>query len=74
MLQESLATLSREKYFILAAGLAARLAEGLAVMGRFDEARETIKAMMDLCEARGDVFDIADHLRIRGEIALAEPS
>ena len=73
LLQENLEVLNRGNYFVLSVGLTARLAEGFAALGRFVEARETIEALMIECASRDDVFDIADLLRVRAEIAMATP-
>ena len=47
-LQDALATLYREKYVILGTGLAGGLADGLALMGQFKQARETIDTALNL--------------------------
>jgi predicted ATPase/DNA-binding winged helix-turn-helix (wHTH) protein len=67
LLRDSLATLAAERYELYAAELRGSLAQGLAMMGRLDQALFTIDGTIAQLERHGDLF-MPDLVRIRGEI------
>jgi predicted ATPase/DNA-binding winged helix-turn-helix (wHTH) protein len=73
-LQDSLATLERERYAIMMPPIWSYLARGLRMIGRFDEARETIEKALYQCTASGDLFAIPDMLRVKSEILACGPT
>ena len=73
ILRQVLATLYREKYVNLAAGLAGALAGGLASIGQHKRARETIDTALSLSTTRGDFLSIPDLWQVKGEIISQEP-
>jgi len=67
LLRSSLATLSAERYELYATELNGALAQGLAMMGRLDQALLTVDKVMAQLEPHGHLFMPELH-RIRGEI------
>jgi predicted ATPase len=67
LLHSSLATLSAERYRLYATELTGSLAQGLAMMGRLDQALLTIDKAIAQLERHGDLF-MPELLRIRGEV------
>ena len=67
LLRSSLATLSAERYELYATELNGALAQGLAMMGRLDQALLTIDKTIALLERQGELF-MPELQRIRGEI------
>jgi tetratricopeptide (TPR) repeat protein len=74
MLEKCLEELYKNKSLVQATGFLGRLAEGKAMLGHFDEARETIETAISFSDARGDFLQNADLLRIRAEIMLLRPN
>ncbi len=67
LLRSSLATLSAERYELYATELNGALAQGLAMMGRLDQALLTIDKTIAQLERHGELF-MPELQRIRGEI------
>ena len=67
LLQNSIATLSAEGYELYATELNGSLAQGLASMGRLDQALPTIDTTIAQLERHGELF-MPELQRIRGEI------
>ena len=67
LLRSSLATLSAERYELYATELNGSLAQGLAMMGRLDQALLTIDKTIAQLERHGELF-MPELQRIRGEV------
>jgi hypothetical protein len=67
LLRSSLATLSAERYELYASELNGSLAQGLAMMGRLDQALLTIDRTIARLERQGELF-LPELQRIRGEV------
>jgi predicted ATPase len=72
-LRDALETLHAARYELLTTAFMSALAEGLARAGDFDHALSTIEAGIAQVEANGDLFAIAELLRIKGDILAAAP-
>jgi predicted ATPase/DNA-binding winged helix-turn-helix (wHTH) protein len=73
LLRNALETLHTERHNILATVFASALAEGLRKTGQFDEALITINAAVARAASCGATFDMAELLRIKGQILAAMP-
>jgi predicted ATPase len=66
MIRSSLETLSGSRYYVMHTVFLSGLAEGLVMIGQFDEALATIDRA--IAQAGGPSFDMPEMLRIKGEI------
>jgi predicted ATPase/DNA-binding winged helix-turn-helix (wHTH) protein len=73
LLRDALQTLHAEQHTILATVFTGALAEGLSKSGRFDEALTTINAVVARAASSGASFDMAELLRIKGQILAVMP-
>ena len=73
LLRNALETLHAEKHTILATVFTSAVAEGLRKTGQFDEARITINGAVARAASCGATFDMAELLRIKGQILAAMP-
>jgi predicted ATPase/DNA-binding winged helix-turn-helix (wHTH) protein len=73
LLRNALETLHTERHNILATVFASALAEGLRKTGQFDEALTTINGAVARAASCGATFDMAELLRIKGQILAAMP-
>jgi predicted ATPase/DNA-binding winged helix-turn-helix (wHTH) protein len=73
LLRDALETLHAEQHNILATVFTSALAEGLWKTGQFDEALITINGAAARAASRGATFDMAELLRIKGQILAAMP-
>jgi predicted ATPase/DNA-binding winged helix-turn-helix (wHTH) protein len=73
LLRDALETLHAEQYNILATVFASALAEGLRRTGQFDEALITINGAVARAASCGATFDMAELLRVKGQILAAMP-
>jgi predicted ATPase/DNA-binding winged helix-turn-helix (wHTH) protein len=67
LLRSSLATLQAVRYELYTTGLNSALSEGLAMTGRLDQALQTIEDTVAAVERNGDLFNMPELLRLRGE-------
>jgi predicted ATPase len=68
LVRECLETLQENRHLILATVFASDLADGLAMVGKFDEALVTIDRAIAQVGDTGDSFDMPEMLRIKGNI------
>jgi predicted ATPase/DNA-binding winged helix-turn-helix (wHTH) protein len=73
LLRTGLESLRAEQHNILATVFASALAEGLRKTGQFDEALTTINGAVARAASCGATFDMAELLRIKGQILAAMP-
>jgi predicted ATPase len=73
LLRSALEELRAERHDILVTIFASTLAEGLRKTSQFDEALITINGAVAQAASRGATFDIAELLRIKGQILAAMP-
>jgi predicted ATPase len=73
LLRDSLAALQAVRYELLTATFSCALAEGLAIIGRFDDALQTIDETIALVERNGALLHMPELLRIRGHILMTAP-
>src|SRR5258705_8895015 len=73
LLRDALETLRAEQHNILATVFASALAEGLRKTGQFDEALVIINGAVARAASCGATFDMAELLRIKGQILAAMP-
>ena len=73
LLRDALETLRAEQHNILATVFTSALAEGLWKAGQFDEALITINGAVARAASCGATFDMAELLRIKGQILAAMP-
>jgi predicted ATPase/DNA-binding winged helix-turn-helix (wHTH) protein len=73
LLRDALEVLHAEQHNILATVFESALAEGLRKTGQFDEALITINGAIARAESCGGTFDMAELLRIKGQILAAMP-
>jgi predicted ATPase len=73
LLRDALETLRAEQHNILATVFTSALAEGLWKAGQFDEALITINGAVARAASCGETFDMAELLRIKGQILAAMP-
>lgn len=73
LLRDALETLRAEQHNILATVFESALAEGLRKIGEFDEALITINGAVARAASCGATFDMAELLRIKGQILSAMP-
>jgi len=71
LLRDALETLHAEQHNILATVFESALAEGLRKTGQFDEALITINGAIARAASCGATFDMAELLRIKGQILAA---
>jgi predicted ATPase/DNA-binding winged helix-turn-helix (wHTH) protein len=67
MLRDSIRDLRAERYELYTSGLTCRLAQGLAAMGRVDQALAMIDDAIARVAAHGSSFDMPELLRLRGD-------
>jgi predicted ATPase len=73
LLRSCLETLHADRYELMTTAFHSTLAEGLAMTGRLDQALVTINETIALVERNGDLFNMPELLRIKGEfLASAE--
>jgi predicted ATPase/DNA-binding winged helix-turn-helix (wHTH) protein len=73
LLRNALETLRAEQHNILVTVFASALAEGLRKTGQFDEALITINRAAARAASFGTTFDMAEPLRIKGQILATMP-
>jgi ATP/maltotriose-dependent transcriptional regulator MalT len=73
LLRDALEVLHTEQHNILATVFESALAEGLRKTGQFDEALITINGAIARAGSCGGTFDMAELLRIKGQILAAMP-
>jgi predicted ATPase/DNA-binding winged helix-turn-helix (wHTH) protein len=71
LLRDALETLHAEQHNILATVFTSAVAEGLGKTGQFDEALITINGALARATSCGVTFDMAELLRIKGQILAA---
>jgi predicted ATPase len=71
MLRRALETLHADRYELLTTAFNSTLAEGLARIGRMDEALATVDETIALVERSGDMFNLPELLRIKGEFLVS---
>ena len=67
LLRSSLESLHADRYELLTTAFNSTLAEGLAMTGHVEEALITIDETIDLVERNGDLFNMPELLRIKGD-------
>jgi predicted ATPase len=67
MLRDSIRRLRAERYELYTSGLTCGLAQGLAAMGRLDQALAMIDDAIARVAAHGSSFDMPELLRLRGD-------
>lgn len=67
MLRDSIRSLRAERYELYTSGLTCALAQGLATMGRLDQALAMIDESIARVAAHGSSFDMPELLRLRGD-------
>jgi predicted ATPase/DNA-binding winged helix-turn-helix (wHTH) protein len=72
-LRAALETLHGLRYELLTTAFSAVVAEGLAMMGRFDSAREAVDQAIAQVERNGDLFVMPELLRVKGTILVSAP-
>jgi predicted ATPase len=73
LLRSSLEALHAHRYELLTTAFNCTLVEGLAMMGRFDEAISTIDETITLVEQNGDLFMMPELLRMKGGVLASSP-
>jgi predicted ATPase len=73
LLGNALETLHAEQHNVLTTVFASAVAEGLRKTGQFDEALITINGAIAQAASCGVMFDMAELLRIKGQILVAMP-
>lgn len=68
MIQRSLADLQRHRYELLTTALRTAMAEGHRMLGAHDQAFEVIEGTFSVVERNGDLFNVPELLRIKGDI------
>jgi predicted ATPase/DNA-binding winged helix-turn-helix (wHTH) protein len=68
LVQSSLEELNRHRYALLTTALHSALAEGLSALGARDRALDTVGKALLLVERNGDMFNLPELLRIKGDI------
>ena len=72
-LRDALGKLHAIRYELLSTELTIALAQGLAAVGRFDEATTLIDATIRLAEANGELSYMPELFRVKGRLLLAMP-
>lgn len=67
-LQESLARLHSARYELLTTSFRMALTQGLALMGRHQEATDLVNSAIDRCKGNGELFAMPELLRIKADI------
>jgi predicted ATPase/DNA-binding winged helix-turn-helix (wHTH) protein len=73
LLRDALETLHAEQHNILVTVFTSALAEGLWKTGQFDEALVTINGAVARAASCGATFDMAELLRVKGQVLAAMP-
>jgi tetratricopeptide (TPR) repeat protein len=73
LLRNAIETLYAEQHNILATVFTTALAQGLQKTGQFDEALITINGALARAASFGSTYDMAEMLRIKGQILMAMP-
>jgi predicted ATPase/DNA-binding winged helix-turn-helix (wHTH) protein len=73
VLRAALETLHSLRYELLTTAFSAAIAEGQAMMGRFDGALEAIDETIALVERNGDLFMMPELLRVKATILISAP-
>jgi predicted ATPase/DNA-binding winged helix-turn-helix (wHTH) protein len=72
LLSDALDELQRRRYGLLMAELNSALAEGLAAIGRVDEALALVDQTIELVQRGGDLYRMPEILRIRGNLLVSK--
>jgi tetratricopeptide (TPR) repeat protein len=72
MLRRALEVLHADRYELLTTAFNSTLAEGFARLGRMDEALATVDETIALVERSGDMFNLPELLRIKGEFLVSK--
>jgi predicted ATPase len=70
-LRRSLKALRQDRYSMRTVIFSTSVAEGLRLLGRFDEALDTIEAEMQRAERFGDLVGMPEMLRVKGETLIS---
>jgi predicted ATPase len=73
LLRDALETLHAHRYELLTTAFNSALAEGLAIVGRSDQALAKIDETIALVERNGDLFTMPELQRIKGAILTTSP-
>jgi predicted ATPase/DNA-binding winged helix-turn-helix (wHTH) protein len=68
LLRAALPRLHADRYELYASGFAAELSQGLAALGQLSEALNVVNEAIARVMPEGDVFDMPELLRLRGEL------
>jgi tetratricopeptide (TPR) repeat protein len=71
LLRSCLETLHADRYELMTTAFHSALAEGLAMTRRLDQALVTIDGTIDLVERNGDLFNMPELLRIKGDFLVS---
>jgi tetratricopeptide (TPR) repeat protein len=71
MLRRSLEVLHADRYELLTTAFQSALAEGLAMTGQLDRALAQLDETIALVERNGDLFNMPELLRIKGDILMS---
>jgi predicted ATPase/DNA-binding winged helix-turn-helix (wHTH) protein len=71
LLRNSLETLHADRYELMTGAFNSALAEALASTGQLDQALTTIDLTVETVERNGDLFDMPELLRIKGDILVS---
>jgi predicted ATPase/DNA-binding winged helix-turn-helix (wHTH) protein len=71
LLRSCLETLHADRYELMTTAFYSALAEGLAMTKQFDQALVTIDETIDLVERNGDLFNLPESLRLKGEFLVS---
>jgi predicted ATPase/DNA-binding winged helix-turn-helix (wHTH) protein len=73
LLRVALESVHAHRYELLTTEFNITLAEGLGLTGRVEEALETIDRTIVLVESNGDLFNMPELLRVKGDILASAP-
>lgn len=68
LVRSSLEELHRHRYHLLTTALHSAMAEGLLMRGARDQALNTVENALSLVQRNGDLFNVPELLRIKGDI------
>lgn len=72
LLESSLKSLRQVRFAFFHTGFICTLAEGLAISGQVARGLKVIDEALDLCNQREELWCVAEHLRVKGEILLQD--
>jgi tetratricopeptide (TPR) repeat protein len=68
LIRSALQDMYRHRYHLITTALYSAMAEGLLMLGARDQALETIETAFSVVEQHGDLFNLPELLRIKGDI------